>query len=150
MIGRPAQPDGDAAAGRDGASPMPFIAALVIIVIVVIGIGISTLTRGDGLTEEDRVARVAVGQNDALQRQNYPDFRTFTCAAVAGTEADMVARQRDSVAKQGARFVDGVTGVVIEGDRATGTATYHFDKAPDNKIDVPVTFVREDGTWKVC
>ncbi|MET0699708.1 MAG: lumazine-binding protein [Mycobacterium sp.] len=129
---------------------MPFIAALVIVVVVLIGIGISTLTRGDGLTEEDRVARAAVAQNDALQRQNYPDFRSYTCASAVGTEADLVARQRDSLAKQGARYVDGVTGVVIDGDRATGTAIYHFDKAPEDKINVPVTFAREDGAWKVC
>jgi hypothetical protein len=146
---RRAEPDADAA-GPDGASPLPFIAALVIIVVVLIGIGISTLTRGDGLTEEDRVARAAVAQNDALQRQNYPDFRSYTCATAVGSEADMVARQRNSHAKQGARYVDGVAGVAIDGDHATGTATYHFDKAPENKIDVPVTFAREDGAWKVC
>jgi hypothetical protein len=28
--------------------------------------------------------------------------------------------------------------------------TYHFDKAPDDKKPVPMTFVREDGAWKVC
>ena len=149
MSGGPAQPDG-AAAGNDGASPLPFLAALVIIVLVLIGIGISTLTRGDGLREQDRVARAAVAQNDALQRQNYPDFRAYTCAAVVGTEADMVARQHDSLAKQGARYVDGVTGVTIDGDHATGVAIYHFDKTPQEKINIPVTFTREEGSWKVC
>lgn len=133
-----------------GASPMPFLLALVIIVVVLIGIGVSTLTRGDGLSEEDRVSRVAIGQNDALQRQNFADLRGYTCAAVLGTEADMVARQRDSVAKHGARYIDGVTGVAIDGDHATGTVIYHFEKAPDTKIDTPTTFVREDGAWKVC
>jgi len=150
VIGRPAQPDGDADASRDGASPLPFLAALVIIVVVLIGIGISTLTRGDGLTEVDRVARSAVAQNDALQRLNFADFRAYTCATGVGSEADMVARQRDSATKRGARFVDSVSDVSIDGDRATGTATYHFDKAPDDKINTPVTFAREDGAWKVC
>ena len=50
----------------------------------------------------------------------------------------------------GARFVDDVTDVVIDGDRATATVTYHFDKAPDTKTGVDMTFVREDGAWKVC
>ncbi len=129
MIGRSAEPDG---AARDGSSPMPFLAALVIIVLVLIVIGIFALTRGDGMQEEDRVARAAVGQNDALQRQNYQDLRTYTCAAVVGSEAYMVARQRDASAKQGARYVDGVTNVVITGDRATARVTYHFDKVPDS------------------
>jgi hypothetical protein len=40
--------------------------------------------------------------------------------------------------------------VVIDGDRATATVTYHFDKAPDTKTGVEMTFVREDGAWKVC
>jgi hypothetical protein len=133
-----------------GSSPMPFLAALVIIVVVLIGIGLFSIKSGQGLSEEDRVSRSAIGQNDALQRQNFVDFREYTCAAVVGTEADLVARQRDSVAKHGARFVEGVTGVTVDGDRATGTVIYHFEKATDVKIDTPTTFVREDGAWKVC
>jgi hypothetical protein len=134
----------------DGSSPMPFIAALVIIVVVLIGIGLFTIFGGDGMSETDRVAKSAVAQNDALQRQNFQDLQQYTCAAVAGTEAEMVARQRDSVAKQGARYVDGVTGVTVDGDHATGTVIYHFEKTPDAKIDTPMTFTREAGAWKVC
>ncbi len=134
----------------DGSSPLPFLAALVIIVVVLIGIGIFALTSDDGMAETDRVARAAVAQNDALQRQNYTDLQQYTCAAVVGTEAEMAARQRDSLAGRGARYVDGVTGVAIDGDHATGTVVYHFDKAKDIKIDTPMTFVREDGAWKVC
>ncbi|MCV7230118.1 lumazine-binding protein [Mycolicibacterium komossense] len=133
-----------------GSSPLPFLAALVIIIVVLIVIGLFALNRGDGLSEEDQVSRAAIAQNDALQRQNYPDLRGYTCAAVVGTEADMVARQRDSVAKHGARYVDGVTGVAVDGDHATGTVIYHFEKAPDDKINTPTTFTREDGVWKVC
>ncbi len=41
--------------------------------------------------------------------------------------------------------------VKIDGDRATATVTYHFDKAPDDQKPVStMTFVREDGAWKVC
>jgi hypothetical protein len=54
------------------------------------------------------------------------------------------------VAKRGERFVDDVTDVAIDGDRATAKVTYHFDKAPDTKTGVEMTFVREDGAWKVC
>ena len=129
---------------------MPFLAALAIIVVIVIAIGLFNSFRGDELSEDQQVARSAVGQNDALQRQNYADFRNYTCEAQHGDEADILARQRDSVAKHGERFVDGVTDVVIDGDRANATVTYHFDKAPDTKTGVATTFVREDGAWKVC
>jgi hypothetical protein len=27
---------------------------------------------------------------------------------------------------------------------------YHFEKAKNDKLSTPMTFVREDGTWKVC
>jgi hypothetical protein len=128
----------------------PFLAALAIIVVVVIAIGLFNIFRGDGLSEEQRVGRAAVGQNDALQRGNYADFRNHTCEAQQGSEAEVLARQRDSAAKRGDRFVDDVTNVVIDGDRATATVTYHFDKAPDTKTGVATTFVREDGAWKVC
>ncbi|HJT93781.1 MAG TPA: lumazine-binding protein, partial [Mycobacterium sp.] len=128
----------------------PFLAALAIIVVVVIAIGLFSIFGGDGLSEEQRIGRAAVGQNDALQRENYADFRNYTCQAQQGNEADILTRQRDSAAKRGDRFVDDVTDVVIDGDRATATVTYHFDKAPDTKTGVATTFAREDGAWKVC
>lgn len=128
----------------------PFLAALAIIVIVLIAIWLVNLFQGDRTPEDQRVGRAAVGQNDALQREDYADFSGYTCEKMRGSETDVIARQRDSTAKRGARFVDDVTEVKIEGDRATATVTYHFDKAPDQKTPVPMTFVREDGAWKVC
>jgi hypothetical protein len=127
----------------------PFLGALTIIVLVVITIGLFSIFGGD-VPEDQRVGQAAVGQNDALQRQNYADFRTYTCRDQHGVEAEVLAGQRDSVAKRGERFVDGVTDVVIDGDRATAKVTYHFDKAPDTKSSVSMTFVREDRAWKVC
>jgi hypothetical protein len=135
-------------AGRPTATP--FLAALAIVVIVVIAIGLINLLRDDRLSEDQRVERAAVGQNDALQRRDFDDFRAFTCRQLHSTESDVLARQDDSVAKRGTRFVDDVTNMVIDGDRATATVTYHFDKAPDDKKPVETTFVREDGSWKVC
>lgn len=128
----------------------PFLGALAIIVIVVIAIWLFNLLQDDPTPEDQRVARAAVGQNDALQRENFSDFAGYTCQRMRGAEVDVIARQRDSVAKRGARYVDDVTDMKIDGDRATATVTYHFDKAPDDKTPVPVTFVREDGAWKVC
>jgi hypothetical protein len=128
----------------------PFLGALAIIVVVVIAIWLFSVFEGDRTPEDQRVGRAAVGQNDALQRETFADFSTYTCEKSRGSQTDMVARQRDSSAKRGARFVDDVTDVKIEGDRATATVTYHFDKAPDDKKPVPMTFVREGGAWKVC
>jgi hypothetical protein len=140
--------ESDDAAGQP--TMTPFLAALAIIVVVVIAIGLFNFFGSDDLSEEQRVGRAAVGQNDALQRQNYADFRNYTCRGLQGTQAEILGRQVDSVAKRGERFVDDVTNVVIDGDRATATVTYHFDKAPDTKTGVATTFVREDGAWKVC
>ena len=71
----------------DGERPTiaPFFGALAIIVVVLIGIGLFNIFGGDGLSEDQRVGRAAVGQNDALQRENYADFRTYTCRAQQGT-----------------------------------------------------------------
>jgi hypothetical protein len=128
----------------------PFLGALAIAGIVLIGILVFNLFQGDRTPEDQQVARAAVGQNDALQREDFADFADFTCEKERGSEAEVIARQRDSSAKRGARFVDDVTDVKIDGDRATATVTYHFDKAPEDKKSVPMTFVREDGAWKVC
>ncbi len=128
----------------------PFLGALAIFVLVVIGIGLANLLGDDDVPDDQQVGRAAVGQNDALQRQNYADFRKYTCRGQQGNEAEVLARQRDSVAKRGERFVDDVTKVVIDGDHATATVTYHFAKAPDAKTGAEMTFAREDGAWKVC
>jgi hypothetical protein len=128
----------------------PFLGALAIIVLVVIAIALFSIFGDNEPPSGQQVGRAAVGQNDALQRQDYADFRTYTCRGQQGAEADVLARQRDSVTKRGERFVDDVTDVKVDDDRATATVTYHFAKAPDAKTGVAMTFVREDGAWKVC
>lgn len=128
----------------------PFLGALAIIVLVVIAIWLFSIFGSDDVPADQQVGRAAVGQNDALQRANYADFRRYTCRDRQGVEADILARQRDSVAKHGERYVDDVTDIKVDGDRATARVTYHFDKAPDTKTGVAMTFVREDGAWKVC
>jgi hypothetical protein len=128
----------------------PFLAALAIIVLVVIAIGLLNFLGDDELPADQQVARAAVAQNDALQRNSYADFRGYTCRSEQSAEAEVLDRQRDSVTKRGERFVDDVTDIKVDGDRATAKVTYHFDKAPDAKTDAEMTFVREDGAWKVC
>jgi hypothetical protein len=134
----------------DRPTPAPFLIALTVFVLVVIAIGLLNVFDDEEPPADQQVARAAVGQNDALQRQNYADFRGYTCPAQAGTEPEVLAAQRASVAKKGERFVDDVTDVSIDGDRATAKVTYHFDKAPDDKKPVEMTFVRDGDGWKVC
>ncbi|MCH9709351.1 MAG: nuclear transport factor 2 family protein [Actinomycetia bacterium] len=134
----------------NGASPGPFLAALAIIVIGLIAVWLSNALSGDELTDEQQIGRAVVAQNDALQRQDYADFRAYTCAEHRGIEAEVIARQRDSSTNRGERFVDRATNMAIEGDRATADVTYHFDKDPDAKETVEMLFARQDGVWKVC
>ena len=96
------------------------------------------------------MGRAAVGQNDALQRQNYADYQRYTCSAGQGTEANMFGAQQESVRQHGARYVDDVTAVTIDGDRATATVKYHYEKNTNGKLSTPLTFARQDGQWKVC
>jgi hypothetical protein len=128
----------------------PFLGALAVIVLAVIVVVLLNTFGTDGRSEEQKVSRAAVGQNDALQRENFGEFSEYTCSAQHGTEADFIARQRDSVAMRGARYVDEVTGVRVDGDRATATVVYHFDKAPEDKVNTATNFTREDGEWRVC
>ncbi len=62
----------------------------------------------------------------------------------------MLAHQGQSTIVKGARFVDDVTGVAVNGERATATVVYHFERSPADKIKSAMTFAREDGEWKVC
>jgi hypothetical protein len=128
----------------------PFLGALAVIAIVVIGIVLFNVFGSQHTTPGDQVAQAAVAQNDALQRHDYAAFRNFTCRAGQGLEADFLARQRDSVAKDGERYLDDVTDIRIDGDRASATVTYHFDKTAETKTPSELNFAKEDGAWKVC
>ena len=128
----------------------PFLGALAIFLLIVIGIVLFNVFGTQQTTPGDQLANSAVAQNDALQRQDYAAFRNFTCRAAQGVEADFLARQRDSVAKNGERYLDDVTDIHVDGDTGSATVTYHFDKTADAKTPTPLTFVREDGAWRVC
>jgi hypothetical protein len=134
----------------DGASPMPILIALGVAVLVLAAVGIAWFFDKKPMSEDVKVGRAAVGQNDALQRDSYPDFRKFTCSSQQGAEADILAGQHKSKAERGARYVDDITDVKIDGDKATATVTYHFERAADTKLKTPMTFARENGEWTVC
>jgi hypothetical protein len=134
----------------DRPSLMPILTALAVIVVALVAFGLLRLFRGDETPDEGRVGIAAVGQNDALQRGDYADFRAYTCLAEQGTEARVLGDQRQSTTAKGARFVDDVADIAVTGDRATATVVYHFERSPDDKIKTPATFVRENGEWKVC
>jgi len=131
-------------------SLIPIVTALTVIVVALGAIWLLRMFRGDEQPDEGRIGIAAVGQNDALQREDYAAFRTYTCLAEQGTEARVLADQRESKTAKGARFVDDVTGIAISGEQATATVLYHFERSPDEKIKTAATFVRQDGEWKVC
>lgn len=133
-----------------GASPGPFLGALVIIVLVVGAIWLLNVFDSDDLSADQLIGRAVAGQNDALQRQDYPTFRTFMCAEQQGVEPEIIDEQRVSSDKRGERFVEKVGVVRVDGDRATAEVTYYFDKDREAKETVEIPFVREDGAWKVC
>ena len=131
-------------------SLIPIVTALTVIVVALGAIWLLRMFRGDEQPDEGRIGIAAVGQNDALQREDYAAFRIYTCLAEQGTEARVLADQRESKTAKGARFVDDVTGIAISGEQATATVLYHFERSPDEKIKTAATFVRQDGEWKVC
>lgn len=137
----------DADAGRRS-SPLPILLAVAVVVVVLIGLGVVALLRDDD--DAEQVVRAAIGQNDALQREDFAAFSEFTCAAERGSESDFVARHRESTQAHGARYVADVNTISVDGDEATATVVYYFENTPDDKITAPTRFVREDGSWKAC
>ena len=135
---------------EDRSTATPILAALAIVGVALIAFILLRLAQSDVLPDEADIGRVTVGQNDALQREDYADFQTFTCTAQQGGESQVLADQRQSKADRGARVVDDVTRFAVTGDRATAEVVYHFEKSADAKVSVSMTFIREDGGWKVC
>ncbi|MFN8072489.1 MAG: lumazine-binding protein [Mycobacterium sp.] len=129
---------------------MPIAIAAAIVVVVLGAMWVLRFFRSDEVPDDGLVGRAVVGQNDALQRENYPDFQTYTCVAQQGSETQVLTDQRQSKSAKGNRFVDDVKDFNANGDRATATVVYHFEKTPDDKVTAPMTFVRENGAWKVC
>lgn len=130
---------------------MPILTALAVVGVALIAVFALRLIRGgDTVPDSAAVGEAVVGQNDALQRGNYVDFKSFTCANQQGIEGQVLADQRQSASTKGARYVDDVKDVTVTGDSATATVVYHFEKSEDDKVSSPMTFVRENGTWKVC
>lgn len=129
---------------------MPIAIAAAIVVIALGLLGVLRMFRGDEVPDDGLVGRAVVAQNDALQRENYTDFREYTCSAQQGTESGVLADQRQSKQAKGNRFVDDVKAFSVNGDTASATVVYHFEKTPDDKIDAPMAFIRENGVWKVC
>ncbi|MUM15409.1 hypothetical protein FZI91_06265 [Mycobacterium sp. CBMA271] len=141
----------DAEDPEDRGSLGPFIAGAVIFAIVVIGISLSVIFRSDdGLTEEGRVGRTVVAQNDALQRRAYADYVANSCRAVVTPEQNLIAAQDKSEASRGNRYIDDVKDIKVSGDAATAKVTYHYMKSEDKKPTADVSFVKEDGSWRVC
>ncbi|MGW0163418.1 Rv0361 family membrane protein [Mycobacterium sp. NPDC003323] len=141
---------GEDPADRDRPTATPFLLALVLIVVVITTILV--INRGDGDGDPEQIGRAVVAQNDALQRQDYQAFRAATCAAQHGTEDEVLTRQRDSVAAKGERYVDGASNVRVGdgGNKAWASVRYHFGDDEENQVSTDMTFVREDGAWKVC
>lgn len=146
---KPDEP-GEPEEGADKPTMAPFVGALTIVVLVVIAIFAADRFIRDDPTPEDLITRAVIGQNDGLQREDYDAFGRYTCAAARGEEADVVAAQRESVQELGKRFVDDVANVRVDGQRATASVTYSFEKARDDKSTTDVTLAEEDGAWKVC
>ncbi len=142
------EPDSDATG--ESSTAIPILIALGLVAIVVVAVTGLRMLRGDEVRDEAGVDRAVVGQNDALQRQDYADFVGFTCAGEQRSEAAVLGEQRQSSTAKGARIVDDVRGTVIDGDRATATVVYHFEDSADDKITTEMTFARENGQWKVC
>ena len=134
----------------DRGSAAPILIALGIVAFVLIAMTIFRMIGSTGVSDENSIGRAVVAQNDALQREDYAAFRAYTCPDDQGAQADVLAGQQRSKAAKGARFVDNVRGVKVEGDRATATVVYHFENSKDDKVTVPMTFARTDGGWKVC
>ncbi len=137
------------AENRATIAPM-LIAVAVTAVALLVFFALRPAGGGGQLPDDAAVGRAVVGQNDALQRGSYADFRSFTCFAEQGIESQVLADQRQSSSAKGARYVDDVADISVTGDRATATVVYHFEKSKDDKISTPMTVIREDGTWKVC
>lgn len=135
---------------EDRSSLLPIALAATIVILAMVTMWALNFFRSDKVPDDGLVVRAVIAQNDALQRESYTDFRSYTCAAQQGTEPQVISDQRQSQNAKGNRFVDDIKDFAITGDQATATVVYHFEKTPDDKVSQPMTFVRENGTWKVC
>lgn len=135
---------------EERSSILPIVLAAAIVILAMGTMWVLKLFQSDTVPDDGLVVRAVLAQNDALQRESFADFREYTCAAQQGTEQQVISDQRQSKNAKGNRFVDDIKDFAITGDQGSATVVYHFEKKPDDKVSQPMTFVRENGTWKVC
>lgn len=135
---------------QDRPTALPIVAAAAVVGLVLLAVIGFRLLRGDEISAEAGIGRAVIGQNDALQRADYPAYLRYTCAAERGTEAGVLADERRSAETKGARIVEDVRSFTVDGERATATVVYHFERSADDKVTTEMRFAREDGEWKVC
>lgn len=136
--------------GNSGSSAAPFMIALVVVVLVLVGIGLTNMFSAERNSDQEQIIRAAIGQNDALQRVDHPAYADYTCPALAGSADDLALRQKNSVQARGARYLETINNIAVNGERATATVVYYFDSDKDEKVDAPTVFEKRDGRWQVC
>ena len=120
---------------------MPIAIAAAIVVVVLGAMWVLRFFRSDEVPDDGLVGRAVVGQNDALQRENYPDFQTYTCVAQQGSESQVLTDQRQSKSAKGNRFVDDVR---ISTPTVIGPLPGRLPLREDarRQVTAPMTFVR--------
>ncbi|MFT4199715.1 hypothetical protein [Gordonia sp. (in: high G+C Gram-positive bacteria)] len=137
---------------RDAPTRAPIIAALVVIAILIIVILIAQWTHpfSSRLSPEDSV-RVAINdQYTARNALNYESYQRITCAPKIEPREAFLAENQRSRDENGKIVIPQINDVVIDGDKATASVVWNFEKKPDAKTTTPTTLVRQDDGWKVC
>ena len=98
--------------GRTGPTIAPFVGALAVIVLVVIGIVLFNVFGSSGPdSRHGQWAGRSSARTTRCNARTTPTSATSPAVPMQGSEADFLARQRDSVAKNGERYVDDVTDI---------------------------------------
>ncbi|WP_124710146.1 Rv0361 family membrane protein [Gordonia insulae] len=136
---------------------LPFLVALGVVVVAAVGIGISYLVRpaDDRMSTEAHVQHAINNAYTARNDLDYAKFRDATCAADLSSttfpsESTFLGDNRRSFDENGHIVIPEISGVTVDGDRATAQVHWHFDEKSDQNQVTEMVVVREDGDWKVC
>ncbi len=101
-----------------------------------------------GSSDEDQIRKLVQTATTDENNADGPALTALVCSTARGRTATS-EEIRDGLNEDGT-YATSVTDIHVTGDRATATIITTRSKSPNDKSREPATFVKENGSWKLC
>lgn len=120
-----------------------------VLAVVATAAAILLFTRGKASSDEEQVRSAMAAYGQAVNNADADRVNALTCRQARTENPATESELRKEIAREGSYTIV-VRSVDIDGDQAKVRIDVSSTRGSDNKEDLPLKFVREDGSWKRC